>query len=238
MQFEKRFPRYICGALSAVLLWSASASAALINSYDFNGDLTDSLGNGLDLVASGGNLATAGRYTFGENQGLRLNSALVDTANYAIEVKFQMSSNNSFWKKVIDFQSLGSDNGLYIRSSSASFYNTGLIGATGIPVGTEVVMTLTRDGGSDAVDVRLDGGLEISFVDSGNLAVPSGNILNFFEDDFATGQGEAFAGSVDYIRIFDGPDTTIQAVPEPGMLLVIGLGLAGLGVVRRRQVRL
>ena len=76
----------------------APAHAVLIKSYDFSGDLSDSLGNGVDLVASGGALGS-GRYTFGANQGLRLTSALPNPNDYTIEIKFEMDSAAPYGKK-------------------------------------------------------------------------------------------------------------------------------------------
>lgn len=72
-------------AAAAMVALTSAAQAALIKSYDFNGTLDDTLGNGASLVASGGTVG-ATDYTFGLNQGLRLTSALADTSTYAIKL--------------------------------------------------------------------------------------------------------------------------------------------------------
>jgi hypothetical protein len=216
-------------ALVAVLLSPMAANADLIKSYDFNGDLTDTLGNGLDLIASGGALG-GGRYTFGANQGLRLDSALPDTNDYTIEIKFQMDSVTPFWKKVLDFQNLTTDTGLYVAGDRLQFFNTTIGGPTSIAVNTDVIARVTRDGGTNQVQGFINDILQWSFDDGGNIAVPGGNVLNFFEDDFVTGQSETMTGSVDWIRI-----SSAVSVPEPGTLALLGIGLAGIGFTRRRK---
>ena len=69
--------------------------------------------------------------------------------------------------------------------------------------------------------------------------------MQFFKDDFATGQGEASAGEVDRIMVWDGAltagevadfDMTLEGsspVPEPGTLSLGGLALAAAAVLRR-----
>ena len=215
-------------AVLAVLL-SPMAHADLIKSYDFTSDLTDTLGNGLDLIASGGVLG-GGRYTFGANQGLRLNDALPDPNDYTIEIKFQMLTFAPFWKKLLDYQNLGSDMGLYVASDRLQFYNTTGAGPTPIALNTDIIARVTRDGDTNQVQGFIDDVLQWSFNDAGNFAIPGGNILNFFEDDFVTGQGETMVGSVDWIRI-----SSTVSVPEPGTLALLGIGLAGIGFTRRRK---
>lgn len=219
-------------ALVTVLLLPVAVHADLIKSYDFNGDLTDTLGNGLDLVASGGVLG-GGRYTFGANEGLRLDSALVNPFDYTIEIKFELDTLAPFWKKILDYQDLSSDTGLYVGDDRLQFYNTTVGGPTPLLTNTDVIARVTRDGATNQVQGFIDNILQWSFNDSANIAVPGGNILNFFEDDHVTSQGEPAIGSVDWIRIYHNDDNV--SVPEPGTLALLSIGLFGMGLARRRR---
>ncbi|MEZ6137689.1 MAG: PEP-CTERM sorting domain-containing protein [Pirellulaceae bacterium] len=219
-----------------VALNSANLSyAGLIKSYDFDGTFTDTLGNGVDIVASGGTLS-GGRYSFANNQGLRLTNALPSTTDYGIELRFQVNDSVAGYNKLIDFQALASDIGLYVRDGSIDFYTAGPTGGS-IALNTDYTVGLARSGST--IEVFLDGVSLFSVADS-NQAVSAGNILNFFEDDNATSQRESFIGSVDWIRIHDDASTfgtqPVQAVPEPSSLLLFSL-LGTLGLrLRRRKV--
>lgn len=213
--------------------YSATANAALINSYDFNDDLSDTLGNGLGLTASGGTVS-GGRYNFSGNQGLRLSSALPSTTDYGIEIGFQMNDSLSGWNKLIDFQDLASDLGLYVNNGTIDFYTAGPAGGS-VLLNTDFTVGIARSAG--IIELFLNGTSLSSFADGGQ-AVSGSNILNFFEDDFATGQGESFVGSADFIRIHN-DSTTFGAepitVPEPATFALMGLGLAGIGFSRKRK---
>lgn len=225
---------------STLAIISASANATLIKSYDFNGDLTDTLGNGVSLTSSGGTVG-AGRYSFAANQGLRLTSALPSTTDYGIEIAFQINDSLSGFNKILDFQDLASDIGLYELNGGIDFYTVGP-SAGSVILNTDFTIGFARAGVN--IEVFLNGVSLFSVADGGQ-AVPGANILNFFEDDFATSQGESFAGSVDYIRIHDDSTTFGTAplisaplsVPEPATLLLMSLGLAGLGFSGRRQAK-
>lgn len=227
--------KWLVGALTGLLLAgvSVAANAVLLKSYDFDGDLTDTLGNGVDLIASGGSIV-GGRYSFIANQGLRLDSALPSTTEYGIEFKIHMDNPIGF-SKLIDFQDLLSDFGLYDRDDAGlQFFDlTGNV-TTGVR-GFDFTVGLGRSAGN--IEVFFDGASLFVALDDAGQAVPVANILNFFEDDNLFGKGESFVGSVDFIRIHDDSSTfgtEPPTIPEPTTILLLGVGLAGLGVVRKR----
>lgn len=79
------------------------ANAGLINSYDFNGDFSDTLGNGNDLTSFGGTVGV-GSYSFADNQGFRLTSALTNTSDYAIEMNIQNNDDLLVYKNLLIFR--------------------------------------------------------------------------------------------------------------------------------------
>jgi len=233
------------GLLSAAT--QASASPILLHQYQLNGTYADDLA-GPALVSNGGTLGPSG-YTFGANQGLMLSNAISQT-DYSIVLDFSISSTSGY-RKLVDFKNLTVDPGLYNNGTSLHFYNPVPAGPSGqILSNTQVQVALTRDGGTQAVSGYVNGALQFGFVDTGSLATFTGpnNIINFFIDDFVNG-GEASAGFVDDIRIYDGALTAadvaglgqavdIQSVPEPGTMLLLATGLvACVRRVRQRQTR-
>jgi hypothetical protein len=179
---------------------------------------------------------------------LSLSNALSDAANYSIETVFNFSSLSGY-RKIIDFKDLSSDTGLYNLHTALNFYNvaTGPTGAFAPNVDARLV--ITRDSTTDLVNGYVNGTLQISFTDSSGLGIFSAanNIIQFFKDDFATGQREASDGVVDLIRIYDAPLTAAEvaalsnpdaAVPEPSTL--VACFVAGLFSVtaysRRRRI--
>lgn len=214
------------------------ANAGLIKSYDFNGDLSDTLANGVDMTASGGALG-GGLYTFGHNQGLRLTSALSDTADYAIEMRLRIDDDLSSWNKLLDFEDLTSDNGLYLFDGNFDFYVSGQ-NILGGPVNLNEFFTISFVRSAGVITTYYNGVALTPFIDSLNQAIPSSNILNFFEDDTLTAKGESFSGAVDYIRIH-GDDSTFGDDPgipvhEPGTILLFGLALLGTFASRRKKL--
>lgn len=216
--------RYLIVLVFIAVTMSAPVHSALIKSYDFDGDYTDTLGNGDNLVASGGSISF-GMYNFDLNQGLRLNNALGDTSNYAIEMRLRVNDSLGGYNKLIDFQDLSSDIGLYLQNGAALFYTAANFGG-GVTLGEYFTLALVRS--SNDITAYLNGSSLGTFSDSGSQAVSVGNSLNFFEDDNRTSQSEAFDGSVDFIRIHADSSTLGQApvgVPEPATLGLFGLML-------------
>ena len=226
--------RFVSIALSTSCMMAGSmVSAALLNSYDFDSGFDDTLGAGVDLTANGGSVS-GGTYNFTDNQGLRLTSALPSITDYGIEFKFRIDGSTSGYNKLIDFQDLTSDFGLYVFDGSLDFF-TVAGGGGSITAGEDVVVGLERKAG--LLKGFVDGTEVFSGTDPGLQAVPGSNILNFFEDDTATGKFESFAGSVDWIRIHDSAATfgTVPVViplPAAAPLLLARLRrTSGVGIL-------
>ena len=224
----KMFKTLALSAACLAVLAAAPAQAALVHSYELNGSLADSLG-GPALTANGGTLSGTG-YSFGANQGLSVSGLSISPSGYyAIEMSFSFSDLSGY-RKIIDFSSLASDAGLYNLSSSLNFYPV-MTGPSGVfQANTLAKLLLTRTA-AGIVTGFVNGIQQISFNDVSNLALAS--TLNFFIDDFATGQREASGGFVDYIRISD--DKAVSSVPLPAGFPLLAAGLAGLGMVSRRR---
>lgn len=248
----------LLAALASVgsLVAAGPANSALIHDYELNGSLADSLG-GPALVANGGTIG-ASVYTFGKNQGLELAySALTTTSTYSIQMDFELNTFNGY-RKLIDFNSLATDDGFYFYPNNAiGFYNEGE-GSTAVTTPTFVSVLLTRDGTTNTLDGYLNGILQFSDADTSGLGVFRGSdsFIHFFEDDAATGNNEATSGSVDCILVYNTalsaaaaanlaacgsavtpPPPPPPGVPEPGLLSLVALGGATLIASRRRKTR-
>ena len=229
-----------------VLMGPASSHAAvLVRDYELNGSFADALG-GPAINPDGGTL-NATNYSFGQNQGLNVLNAAAphdySPNNYSIETTFSFSDLSGF-RKILDFKDRTVDSGLYNLDSALNFFPlvTGPSGAFTANVPAHLVVT--RDAATGQFVGYVNGVQQISFTDTTSLAIfdSAGNIMRFFEDDAATGQREASAGVVDFIRIYKGALTATevraleQPVPEPATLLLAGVGISTLvvGAWRRR----
>lgn len=230
---------------SLLTISSTCFGATLTHQYQFNGNLSDDFA-GPSLVSNGGTV-NATNYSFAANQGLSLSNALVDPADYSIEIVFNFSELSSY-RKIIDFKDRTVDAGMYNQDTRTRFYTqtTGELGEFTANVDARLV--LTRDDATDLVSIYVDGSLKDSFTDSGSDAVFSAanNIIWFFQNDTVQ-SGEASPGVVDLIRIYDGDLTSGEVaalggpspVPEPSSLLLASCAtsLFGLNWIRRRKTR-
>ena len=224
----------------AVLLGPASGwGATLVRDYELNGSFADALGG--PAINPDGGILNATNYSFGANQGLNVVNAVAphdySTSDYSIETTFSFSTLSGF-RKIIDFLDRTSDNGLYNLNTALNFFpvTTGPSNAFQPDVFAHLVVT--RDAATNQFVGYVNGAQQISFTDATGLATFTGpnDIMRFFEDDVITGQGEASAGVVDFIKIYKGALTAAevraleQPVPEPATLLLMGLGLCTVGV--------
>lgn len=218
-------------AALASIAFVGQAKAAVLHNYNLDGTLADSLG-GPSLVASGGTLGATG-YSFGANQGLSLSGLnLTSDGVYEIALGFSFS-NPSGYRKIIDFKNLTSDIGLYSLNSSLNFYPV-TTGPSGVFLPNQLVNLVVSRTTTGLITTSVNGIFQFSFLDASNLAIS--DTLKFFIDDLATGQGEASAGFVDYIKISG--TSSVSTVPLPASLPLLAAGLAGLGLVRRRKAKL
>jgi len=233
---------FIAGAVGVLLLGAASTvDAAEVFDYQLNGSLADANG-GAPITNNGAALGASG-LTFDYNEGPTI-GGYAATGVYSIEASFSFSEIGGY-NKILDFLNRGSDSGLYVAGGALNFYGAGVSGGA-FAADTVNHLVVTRDA-ANLFKGYLNGVEAISFTDSGSLAVIASD-LRFFSDDFATGQGEASPGFVDYIRTYDtalsagavaelyraGGDVG-AAVPEPAAWAMMIVGFGGVGAVMRRR---
>lgn len=235
-----------------VLCVGGTAHAGLINLYEFNGDFTDTLGNGLALTpsyAGGSTNFSGGSWTWdsalGPGSGLILDAPASIQSVYSIGLRFQCSDVSNF-SKIIDFDQGGSDTGFYAHNNQLDLYPVGAGGS--VSANTEMDLVVTRDA-SGNFNAYLDGNpiSVYAYMDSPNYAVAdivSGSAqFRLFLDDLVTVNEFSSGGAVNEIRVWDHALTpgeipgAFAPVPEPASVFALmALGSWALAVRRRRPV--
>lgn len=235
-------------ACATTLALAPARAAVLIHEYALRGSLADRLG-GPSLVSLGGQITALG-YVFAANQGLVFASPTIATANYSLEFSFNLATVSGD-RKLLDFQGLTSNLGLYVRNGLLDLVTGSSGGAQIITAGTDAHVVLTRNATSGLVNGYVNGQLSFSFTDTASVTVPGGAnpAFRFFVDDLVTNQAEASGGRANYFRVFNGALTQAdvgalfaggppQAVPEPStyaLLSVGGIVMAVTALRRRRR---
>lgn len=188
-------------AATAAPAWALPKAS---HAYGLNGTYADELG-GVPLTPKGGTIGSTA-YTFPAGKGLVLSSG-VGLTTYSIEMRFKINSLTSprnSYVKLIDWLGGTSDSGLYNRSGYINFYSVVQATDPSLIAGRYADLLVTRNGSDKKVKVYLNGRLQVTFIDSSNLAAltNSRRFVRFLMDDTATLGGEIAAGAIDHIRIF------------------------------------
>ena len=235
------------------------AQVVLLSRYNFEGDLSDLLGNSNSLISNNTSAESFGPdgWTWnavsspGGGLIMDVDGALAD--NYSIGLRFEFDLVTPGWRKIIDFHNI--DTGLYFLNGNIQFYPV-TPGSTVLSNDTFLDLIITRDQSTGLVSVYLNGSTspETSFNDSGLNAVAlltgsSQARFIFFQDDSATSGEWTPGGTVRRILVWDAPllgpselttgfnALATAAVPEPSSFAVV-IGLFAIGAVlfgRRRH---
>ena len=237
MKFRSNLMR--ATAASLLFVGCIATANATTYTYELNGSLADSTGGGSNLLTHGGSLGTTG-YSFDSDTGLSLSNIGGAAFNsWSIGISFYFSSDTtphggSGYRRILDFLSSTTDNGLYSRAHDVDFYPESYGGQTNTGILTNNVLSTVSISRNAAGTVTVDagGGNTFSFSDTGSLAnfTPT-STLNFFIDDFAV-PGESTSGFVDRIVI---ETNAVNGVPEPSTWAMMILGFAGVGFMAYRR---
>jgi hypothetical protein len=97
----KRFHKLAAAVSTAMMVaLSATGASATTAFYDFNGDLSDTLGGG-DIVAIGSPTVGASSFAFGPQDGFRLSGI---GFTYAIEIGLTIDATGNSFGKIFDFR--------------------------------------------------------------------------------------------------------------------------------------
>jgi len=185
--------------LPNIHLWSAN----LISAYEFNNNLNDSIINGVDptLVTgthpNGAGTVGNGYFSFGANQGLTMTGGVTDINCYSVELYFEFDELSS-WRTIMDPGLSRSDRNLYVYSGGLSFYP---FGTSAVVFSPNVYAHVVATRNSDGTFIGYVNGQQLISINDGINTAAENNVIHFFEDNSS---GEASAGTVDYIRIYNG----------------------------------
>ena len=206
------------GAVLVTLLSLAISGQTLKADYQFQGNLNSSVAGApamTNLTGSGGANSFASdtvdgysRQTlhFPFDSGLAVNTSgtLIPNGSYTIVILFRFDQITSY-RRVASFDNRTSDNGAYVQDGRLEFENTA---NPPFAQDTYIQVVIVRNGAGTVTAYR-DGLQRVNQPDGGSFQITGANILSFFQDDIEFG-GEASAGNVARIRLYDAPMTTAQ----------------------------
>lgn len=209
--------------------------ADLVHLYEFESGLGDTLG-GPDITANGG-VVGGGEYSFGLNQGLTLDTGVELASNYSIGLRFTFANSIAGFKKLIDFKDRESDAGVYSIDQSVGFLGIGGSVDAVIFPNTVIEFVVVRDeltkmfhgyiNGSPIPQFSLVDPVGLSFAHNPGTAAR----FHFFMDDVVSTFSEAFSGTVDEIRFWDGPlsaediPSAFQVIAPPVLITDVSVAM-------------
>lgn len=142
-------------------------------------------------------------------------TSLIDGKTYSLGLRFSLGQVSGY-KKVIDFQNRGTDNGFYIHDGKVNFFTTSTQGdSSSFSPNTVYNFLIVRDETAKTFKVYLNGDLEnpvyaMENIDD-NVAVPAQVTVSsqeyyrfgFFYDDLAFNDGASNTGKVYSIKMWD-----------------------------------
>ena len=197
----------------------APRQARVTADYRFENSLADSVGAAAELSAIGADAtgfideAVLGQtrpvLTFDRGSGLALTPAsVVIGSEYTIELVFRFDRLDG-WAKIVDFNDATEDCGLYSLDGRMDFWPITTGFGAALEADSYAHVVLTRDA-TDTVVAYVNGARQLSFHDTGDIAVIDANdTLRLFSDDTTT-SNEDSAGAVSRIRLYDGPLTASE----------------------------
>ncbi len=211
---------------------AAASVRAPVADYKFQATLASSIsgapaltnlgtGNMFKNVTLGGAARTV--LSFPQNNGLSLapTSQIIASNVYSVAVLFAFE-NVSGYRRVLDFKNRSTEAGLYINSGDLSFY-TVASGGLGLLPNQWLQLVLTRDSNS-VVNIYANGVGKMTFTDAGGAAVMGPeNVLRFFQDNALGAGGEASAGLVSRIQVYN---AALDASEAASLDLASGFGPA------------
>ncbi len=144
-----------------------------------------------------------------EQAGLSLATAgLLAPDRYSVELVFEFVETNGAWRRILDVQDRGSDNGFYVSPQSlVEVYENGALADGTTPFTTSEFhhVVLTNDS-SGVVSAYLDGRLEFTATSTTHvmdIANPRSALNLFLDNVVGGGQGEYADGRIALFRAYD-----------------------------------